>query len=122
MGAPWMSEVDRSVVSDQDALSIRRALSEIETLSTERRRFLAGYAYILVRLARAVEADAEERRRDQRQLLEQMARRFVAEVVGNASPGDVVFTGGGTEADNLAIYGILDRAGGVQHPSCLGIA
>ena len=39
--------------ADQDALSIRQALSEIETLSTERRRFLAGYTYILVRLARA---------------------------------------------------------------------
>ena len=45
--------VDRLVEADPDALSIRRALSEIETLATERRRFLAGYTYILVRIARA---------------------------------------------------------------------
>jgi tellurite resistance protein len=48
-----MMVLDRSMGPDRDALSIRQALSEVETLSTERRRFLAGYAYILVRLARA---------------------------------------------------------------------
>ncbi len=35
------------------------------------------------------------------------ARETVAECLG-ASPGDVVFTGGGTESDNLAVFG---RAG-----------
>ena len=40
------------------------------------------------------------------------ARETIAEVVG-AEPGQVVFTGGGTEADNLAITGVLEYAGGV---------
>lgn len=41
------------------------------------------------------------------------AREVVADALG-ASPGDVVFTSGGTEADNLAVFGVLDRdlAGG----------
>jgi uncharacterized tellurite resistance protein B-like protein len=38
---------------DPDLASIRRAISGMESLSRERRRFLAGYAYILVRVARA---------------------------------------------------------------------
>jgi cysteine desulfurase len=41
------------------------------------------------------------------------ARDVVAEVVG-CRPGDVVFTGGGTEADNLAVRGVhAARPGGV---------
>ncbi|MEZ5141735.1 MAG: aminotransferase class V-fold PLP-dependent enzyme [Acidimicrobiales bacterium] len=40
------------------------------------------------------------------------ARDVVAEVVGDVSPGDVVFTAGGTEADNLAVLGLHDRRGG----------
>lgn len=40
------------------------------------------------------------------------ARDAVAEVVG-AAPGEVVFTSGGTEADNLAVLGVHDRVGGV---------
>jgi cysteine desulfurase len=40
------------------------------------------------------------------------ARDDVADVLGCA-PGDVIFTGSGTEADNTAIFGTLDRAGGV---------
>ncbi|MFN8041335.1 MAG: aminotransferase class V-fold PLP-dependent enzyme [Acidimicrobiales bacterium] len=39
------------------------------------------------------------------------ARDVVAHVVGGA-PGDVVFTAGGTEADNLAVLGVHDRRGG----------
>jgi len=52
------------------------------------------------------------------------ARDVVAEVVG-ARPGEVVFTSGGTEADNLAVAGVLDAAGGsarcsaVEHPAVL---
>jgi cysteine desulfurase len=40
------------------------------------------------------------------------ARDDVAEVVG-CQPGEVIFTGGGTEADNTAIFGTLDRRGGL---------
>ena len=48
--------------------------------------------------------------RDARAALEE-ARDVVAECVG-AQPGEVVFTGGGTEADNLAITGVHARRGG----------
>ena len=40
------------------------------------------------------------------------ARETMADVLG-ASPGDVVFTSGGTESDNLAVLGVHDRCGGV---------
>ena len=36
------------------------------------------------------------------------AREVVAEALG-ATPGDVVFTSGGTESDNLAVFGVLDH-------------
>lgn len=39
------------------------------------------------------------------------ARDVVAALCG-AAPGDVVFTSGGTEADNLAVLGVHDRVGG----------
>jgi cysteine desulfurase len=39
------------------------------------------------------------------------AREQLAGVVG-CQPGELVFTGGGTEADNLAIRGVLDARGG----------
>jgi cysteine desulfurase len=39
------------------------------------------------------------------------ARDVVAEVLG-CEPGEVIFTGGGTEADNTAIFGTLHRLGG----------
>ena len=39
------------------------------------------------------------------------ARDDVADVLG-CRPGEVIFTSGGTEADNTAIFGTLDRAGG----------
>lgn len=39
------------------------------------------------------------------------ARDDVADVLG-CRPGEVIFTGSGTEADNTAIFGTLDRAGG----------
>lgn len=39
------------------------------------------------------------------------ARDMVAEVVG-CSPGEVVFTGSGTEGDNTAIRGVIERRGG----------
>jgi len=48
--------------------------------------------------------------RDARAALEE-ARDVVAECLG-ARPGEVVFTGGGTEADNLAITGVHARRGG----------
>jgi len=38
---------------DQDAALIRDAVSGMGSLTAEQRRFLAGYAYILVRIARA---------------------------------------------------------------------
>ncbi|MSO86256.1 MAG: aminotransferase class V-fold PLP-dependent enzyme [Acidimicrobiia bacterium] len=40
------------------------------------------------------------------------ARAELVAVVGGA-PGDVVFTSGGTEADNLAVHGVLGTRGGV---------
>jgi cysteine desulfurase len=40
------------------------------------------------------------------------ARDDVADVLG-CKPGEVIFTSGGTEADNTAIFGTLDRAGGL---------
>lgn len=40
------------------------------------------------------------------------ARDPVAELLG-CSPGEVVFTSGGTEADDLAINGVLDAVGGL---------
>lgn len=39
------------------------------------------------------------------------ARDMVAEVVG-CSPGEIVFTGSGTEGDNMAIRGAVERSGG----------
>ena len=40
------------------------------------------------------------------------ARDDVADVLG-CRPGEVIFTSGGTEADNTAIFGTIDRCGGV---------
>ena len=34
------------------------------------------------------------------------ARRYIAAALGTMSPGVIVFTGGGSEADNLAIKGV----------------
>ena len=39
------------------------------------------------------------------------AREVMAEVIG-CKPGEVIFTGGGTEADNTSIRGVLARRGG----------
>lgn len=53
------------------------------------------------------------------------ARDVVADAIG-CLPGEVVFTGGGTEADNTAIFGAVDRRGGVavcsaaEHHAVLG--
>jgi cysteine desulfurase len=49
--------------------------------------------------------------RDARRAIDE-ARATVAHAVG-AEPGEVVFTSGGTEADNLAVLGAHDRHGGV---------
>jgi cysteine desulfurase len=46
------------------------------------------------------------------------ARDVLAEVLGSA-PGDVVFTAGGTEADNLAVLGTLDAGPGVAVASAI---
>jgi cysteine desulfurase len=40
------------------------------------------------------------------------ARDDVADVLG-CRPGEIIFTSGGTEADNTAIFGTLDRRGGI---------
>jgi cysteine desulfurase len=49
--------------------------------------------------------------RDARRAVDE-ARDIMAEVLG-CQPGEVVFTSGGTEADNLAVLGTHDRRGGV---------
>jgi cysteine desulfurase len=53
--------------------------------------------------------------REARRLLDD-ARDVVADVVG-CEPGEVVFTSGGTEADNLAVFGRVAAASG--RPLCL---
>ena len=52
----------------------------------------------------------------------QLARRQLAHCLGVAA-GDVVFTSGGTEADNLAIQGYLRVAAGdhLYSTSCAGV-
>jgi len=56
------------------------------------------------------------------------ARRQLASLIG-AKPAEIVFTGGGTEADNLAILGLVRAAPGprkhvittaIEHPAVLG--
>jgi cysteine desulfurase len=42
------------------------------------------------------------------------ARADVAALIG-AHPGEIVFTGSGTEADNLALRGVLEHPGGGDH-------
>ncbi len=44
------------VEADRDMASIRQAIADLESLPMDRRRFLSGYAYVLVRVART---DAE---------------------------------------------------------------
>src|ERR1044071_4436141 len=52
------------------------------------------------------------------------ARRQLASLI-HANPTEIVFTGGGTEADNLAILGVARAAGGhvittaIEHPAVL---
>lgn len=54
------------------------------------------------------------------------ARDQLATALG-CEPGEVVFTSGGTESDNLAVQGLLDGAGGVavccavEHPAVLQV-
>jgi cysteine desulfurase len=53
--------------------------------------------------------------RSARRLLDD-ARDEVADVLG-AQPGDIVFTSGGTEADNLAIFGLAEGSGSAVCPA-----
>lgn len=58
-----------------------------------------------------------------RQLVEQ-ARAEVAALL-NASPKEIVFTSGGTEADNLALFGVEARhiiVSAIEHPAVLAAA
>src|SRR5512142_3127942 len=41
------------------------------------------------------------------------AKETVARILG-ADPSEVIFTSGGTEANNLALFGLLAGSGGVQ--------
>ena len=47
--------------------------------------------------------------------LVEMARMQVAGLVGAMDPATITFTAGGTEADNLAIFGITDQFDSPQH-------
>ena len=60
------------------------------------------------------------------------ARRQLAELI-HANPTEIVFTGGGTEADNMAVLGVVRANGGapwpgvrhvitttIEHPAVLG--
>jgi cysteine desulfurase len=49
--------------------------------------------------------------RDARRAIDD-SRDTMAELLG-CEPGEIVFTGGGTESDNLAVLGVHDRSGGV---------
>jgi cysteine desulfurase len=52
--------------------------------------------------------------RDARRAVE-IARENVAELVGAADAGEIVFTSGGTESDNWAILGALEMSAGGKH-------
>src|SRR5674476_708264 len=61
---------------------------------------------------------------DARAAIEQ-AREHVASAIG-ATPQEIIFTSGGTESDNLAIRGVLQRSGkdhiitsAIEHPAVL---
>ena len=62
--------------------------------------------------------------RDTRRCIDD-ARDVMAEALGS-EPGEIVFTGGGTEGDNMAVVGRHMRAGGVtvcsaiEHPCGAG--
>lgn len=51
------------------------------------------------------------------------ARRHVAQLLGAAKPEEIVFTSGGTEADNLALFGVAREGHAVtttvEHPAVL---
>ena len=56
------------------------------------------------------------------------ARRKVAAAIG-ARPGEILFTGGATESDNMALYGVISRSGGgglitcaTEHKAVLEVA
>lgn len=55
--------------------------------------------------------------RDARKVLDRARQDIAASF--DADPGNVIFTGGGTEADNLAIFGVVGARGGV--PLCSAI-
>ncbi len=55
--------------------------------------------------------------REARKVLDR-SRTTIADAFGT-DPGNVVFTGGGTEADNLAIFGVVGARGGL--PACSSI-
>lgn len=60
----------------------------------------------------------------------QRARRQLAELIGASDPAEVVFTSGGTEASNLAVFGAARReaarkkliVGAAEHPATLAPA
>src|SRR5262249_56068803 len=88
----------------------------------------ARAAMLAVLGARANPSRAHREGARARSLLED-ARAGVASLVG-ARPADVVFTGGATEANNLALRGVLAAAGGaaglvvsaIEHASVLETA
>ena len=113
---PGTEEIHRAVVMQSSACDSELSLSEMLTSKPEKRIYLDNNA--TTQMADAVRevmipylgtaygnpSSIHNMGRDAREAIEE-ARRQVAKLI-NAQPRRVVFTGGGSEADNLALKGV----------------
>ena len=100
-----MAGIGRDIVSMMD-LNRRIYLDHAATTPTDERVVQAMMPYLTNAWGNASSIYAEAR--EARQGLD-AARRAVAEILG-AKPNEIVFTSGGTEADNLALRGVATAA------------